>query len=816
MRCGVWKATGWMRAMLLLCVAACGGACGWGQGVLATAAPLLLPTGVAYDLAGNLYIAEAGQHRVRKVDAQGVMTTVAGDGTQGFSGDGGQATAGQLDTPVCVTVDRGGNLYVCDSHNHRVRRVDAATGVMTTVVGTGVVGAVGDGGAAVAAQLDLPTAVAVDGAGDLWVADARQHRVRRVDAATGVIRTVVGTVVQGFSGDGGPAVAAQLDAPSGLAVDASGTVYVADAHNGRVRRIDGLTGVISTVVGGGNFGGDGGATAVRLRLPRGVAVDASGALYVSDATDFRVRRVDAGSGAAVTVAGSGVEGFAGELGAPTAAAMQRPEGVVLSPAGLLTVAEAGDGRVRQVTADPVIRTIAGLGGGTGAAVVNAATVTVSGAGPAVYGTGSMAVQVATTGMATGTLTLMDGGVAVGTTAVVGNAGMFGVGTLGVGVHALTVGYSGDATHAAAVSAGVGLTVTAAPVTVVVGAASRAYGAGVPMLGGTVTGLLAQDAGRVLVVYATTATAGSAVGSYPITASLSGVAAGNYAVSVTPGALTVVKAGSVAAISTAVVQSGDGSVVATVAVRSATTGQPTGVVTLLDGGTPVAAGPVGGTGSVVLGSGSLASGAHSFTAYYAGDGNFVASTSVGFPVTVGGGGSGTGVSADFALSATGASTQMVSGGSSVDFAMWAKWTGATMSSPVTLAVSGLPAFATATFNPGYLPPGGAVSAFTMTVAMPATVAERGGVGLRGFGVAVLCGLLPMLVRRRAWRPALLGLLLAVGALGMSGCGDRVRSAGQGVGVTSKSYPLVVTGTATDASGAKLQRSVGVTLVVESVP
>ena len=291
------------RALLCLSAAAGGGVCARGQsaGVLATSVPLLLPTGLAYDAAGDLYIAEAGMHRVRKVDAQGFITTAAGDGSQGYSGDGGAATAAQMDTPTCVAVDAAGDLYVCDSHNHRVRRVDAGTGVMTTVAGTGAAGFAGDGGLATAAVLDLPVAVAVDGAGDVWVADAREHRVRRVDAGTGVIRTVAGTGVEGFGGDGGAAVLAQLDSPSGLAVDAAGDVYVADAHNGRVRRVDAGTGVISTVVGGG--------VAAQLRLPRGVAVDGSGAVYVSDATDFRVRRVDAGG--ATVMLGSGVEGFRG-------------------------------------------------------------------------------------------------------------------------------------------------------------------------------------------------------------------------------------------------------------------------------------------------------------------------------------------------------------------------------------------------------------------------------------------------------------------------------------------------------------------------
>lgn len=799
------------RALLLVLATAYGVVSAGGQSaaVVATSVPLLLPTGVAYDGAGNLYIAEAGAHRVRKVDTQGMMTTVAGDGSQGYGGDGGAATAAQMDTPMGVAVDGGGNVYVCDSHNHRLRRVDAVSGLMTTVAGTGVAGFAGDGGAATAAMLDLPVAVAVDGAGDVWVADAREHRVRRVDARTGVIGTVAGTGVEGFSGDGGLAVGAMLDAPSSLAVDAGGNVYVADAHNGRVRRVDARTGVISTVVGRSG----------QLRLPRGVALDAGGALYVSDASDFRVRQVDAGGGTAVAgaiagaVAGSGVEGFTGDMGSPTAATMGRPAGMAMSPAGLLTLAEAGDGRVREVTAAPVIETIAGLGSGAADRTLNGVTVELSGAGTTVYGAGSVAVQVVTNGAATGTLTLLDGGVVVGTAAAVSGAAVFPVGSLGVGVHALSARYSGDGGHAAGVSAGMGLAVTPAAVQVVVSGAAMPYGAAIPTMSGGVSGVLAQDAGRVLVVYGTAAASGSAVGTYPITAALSGAGAGNYVLSVVPGVLTVVQAGTATVIGSAVVQSGDQSVLATVTVRSATTGVPTGVLTLLDGGTPVAAGAVSGAGSVTLASGSLASGAHSFTAFYAGDGNFVASTSAGFPVTVGAG-SPAGPSADFALSTTGATTQVVSGGSSVNFGLWAKWTAATMSSPVTLAVSGLPAFATAAFNPPYLPPGGAVSGFTMTVAMPVTVAA--GVGGAGRWMAAMCLGLPVLLvgRRRGLGRGIWVVLLAAGLMSATGCGDRVTATTDGAGVTKRTYPLTVTGTGTDGNGVTLQRTVQVVLVVES--
>jgi sugar lactone lactonase YvrE len=221
------------------------------------ALPLVLPSAIAYDTQGNLYVADAGGHVVREVSAAGVIRVVVGNGVQGFSGDGGAATAAELDSPLGLAVDAAGDLFVADSHNQRVREVLAGTGVITTVAGTGTAGFAGDGGPAKAAVLDLPTALACDAAGNLFVADTGNHRVRRIAATTGVITTVAGNGVEGFGGDGGAATAAMIDSPGGLAVDAAGNLYLADTHNGRVREVNAATAVISTVA------------SVGLALPRG-------------------------------------------------------------------------------------------------------------------------------------------------------------------------------------------------------------------------------------------------------------------------------------------------------------------------------------------------------------------------------------------------------------------------------------------------------------------------------------------------------------------------------------------------------------------
>ncbi len=344
-----------------------------GDGGAATAARLADPSGVAVDGSGNLYIADRSNRRIRKVDVDGAITTVAGDGTKGYSGDGGAATAAQLSGPSGVAVDGSGNLYIADWSNQRIRKVDA-DGVITTVAGDGTYGFGGDGGAATAAQLSSPSGVAVDGSGNLYIADRSNRRIRKVDA-DGVITTVAGDGTYGFGGDGGAATAARLRNPTGVAVDGSGNLYIADSFNHRIRKVDAATENISTAAGASSGGADGGpAIQARLTQPLGAAVDGSGNLYIADSFNQRIRKVDA-DGVITTVAGDGTYGYSGDGGAAAAAQLDFPQGVAVDGSGNLYIADSFNQRIRKVDADGAITTVAGDGtygfGGDGGAATAA-------------------------------------------------------------------------------------------------------------------------------------------------------------------------------------------------------------------------------------------------------------------------------------------------------------------------------------------------------------------------------------------------------------------------------------------------------------
>jgi subtilase family serine protease/sugar lactone lactonase YvrE len=331
----------------------------------ALATPLGSPGGIALDAAGNVFIAAQLLNRVIKVDAGGQATTVAGNSAFGFSGDGGLATAATLASPSGVTVDGAGNLYIADQSNQRIRRVDAATGIITTVAGNGTFGFSGDGGAAVTASLANPASVAVDSAGNLFIADLSNHRVRKVDAITEVITTVAGSDrVPGFSGDLGLATSARLANPSGVDVDGAGNLFIADRSNHRVRKVDAL-GVITTFAGSDNvpgFSGDGGlATSARLANPSDVGVDGAGNVFIADLSNQRVRKVDA-AGVITTVAGNGTFGFSGDGGLATSARLASPASVAVHSNGTLYFADLSNQRIRRVAGtDGVITTVAGNG-----------------------------------------------------------------------------------------------------------------------------------------------------------------------------------------------------------------------------------------------------------------------------------------------------------------------------------------------------------------------------------------------------------------------------------------------------------------------
>jgi RHS repeat-associated protein len=317
-----------------------------GDGGPATAAQLAANVGtVAVGPDGSSYIADYYNHRIRRVGPDGIITTVAGIGTQGFSGDGGQATAAQLAFPVGVAVGPDRSLYIVDFGNNRIRRV-GTDGIITTVAGNGARGFSGDGGPATAASLFDPFAVAAGPDGSIFIPDPVTYRIRRI-GPDGIITTVAGNGAPGFSGDGGPATAASIFGTFGVAVGPDGSVYIPDTTDYRVRRVA-PDGIITTVAGSGasGFSGDGGpATAAKMSRPYSVAVGPDGSLYIGCFDDYRIRRVGP-DGIISTLAGTGVQGFTGDGGPAAAAHLDVPYGIALAPDGSLIVSQST--RIRRV------------------------------------------------------------------------------------------------------------------------------------------------------------------------------------------------------------------------------------------------------------------------------------------------------------------------------------------------------------------------------------------------------------------------------------------------------------------------------------
>src|SRR6266571_27204 len=328
-------------------------------GALATTQYFDRTEGIAPDGAGGFYFSSSSpENRVYRVAADGVLSLIAGTGTSGFSGDGGLAVSARLSYPGNLVVDGGGNLYIADWGNDRIRKVNTE-GIISTIAGNGKEGFEGDGGPATSASLNKPRGVAVDPAGNVYIADRGNSRIRKVDTV-GLISTIAGNGTSGFSGDGGLATAASFDAWS-LAVDVSGNLYITDARNHRVRKVN-TAGIISTVAGDGGdiFGGDGGPATATSVLPVDIFVDPGGNLYLADAS-YRVRKVN-GDGIITTIACNGTSGFTGD-GGPATAASCVPYRVARDSAGNLYVADGSSRRIRKVSAAGIITTVAGRGTG---------------------------------------------------------------------------------------------------------------------------------------------------------------------------------------------------------------------------------------------------------------------------------------------------------------------------------------------------------------------------------------------------------------------------------------------------------------------
>ncbi|QMV19926.1 GNAT family N-acetyltransferase [Granulicella sp. 5B5] len=687
----------------------------------AASATLASPSAVAYDAQGNLFIADTSNHVIREVaKSNGAITTVAGNGIAGFSGDGGAAISAQLDTPTGIAVDTSGNLYIADSHNQRIREVSGGT--ITTVAGNGTAGFSGDGSAATSAELDLPSSVAVDASGSLYIADTDNQRIRKVSGGT--ITTLAGTGEQNYAGDGGAATSATLDTPTGIAVDSAGNVYIADRHNQRIREVSG--GTIATLAGSGpvtfagGYAGDGAnATAASLSKPTGVSVDAAGNVYIADTNNQRVREVTAGTIA--TVEGDGQQGFDADGNAATATALNEPTDTATDAAGNLAIADSLNDRIRM--------------GGEPALAFGSSSVGLTTAAQSITlgNTGSGPLTVAAPTLS-GPFTLAPGG-----------------------------------------------TCSDAPITLAAGASCTQDIAFRPTAAGAASGSIAlSGSGVVTQMVLLTGTGVQATTDVTLISSMAALFV-NEPITFT----------------------------ATVA-PTVGTAVPNGTVTFYANGTSLGTEPLsGGSGSITT---SFATaGSYAITAEYTGNDNFSTSTSATLTQLVG--------DFNFTIANSGNASQTVNPGDSVTFPFTVAPLNGPFTFPITLSATGLPPGATVSFNPSAVTLESSPVMFTMTVQTAETSAalrKFKHLGPLGETMLALLLLLPFTTKqRRRSRQLKLLLMLVVSVLGLgsmaalSGCGSNSGFFGE----PQNTYTIQIFGTATGANGASLQHVTTVRLTVE---
>ncbi|HTA81353.1 MAG TPA: T9SS type A sorting domain-containing protein [Bacteroidia bacterium] len=339
------------KSQIISTYAGTGAASFTGDGGPATAADLNGPSDIIVDDSANVYFIDGGNNRVRKINSKGIVSTFAGDGAKVYVGDGYPATANGLNAPGGVAIDKKGNIYIADTYNEQVRKVNTS-GIMTTIAGTGANGYSGDGGQATAAEFNYPQGLAVDDTGNIYIADVYNNRVRKVNT-NGIITTVAGNGTSGYNGDGGPATAARLYEPLRMIFDSVGNLYIDDWWNSCVRKVN-SGGIISTIVGkgtgnAGNTGDGGPATAAKLSFPKGIAFDKAGDLYIADFLNNRVRVINA-KGIITDFAGKyGITGFAGDGGWADQATFDNPLQMAADDSGNVYICDADNNRIRKVS-----------------------------------------------------------------------------------------------------------------------------------------------------------------------------------------------------------------------------------------------------------------------------------------------------------------------------------------------------------------------------------------------------------------------------------------------------------------------------------
>lgn len=321
----------------------------------ATSMSLSNPRGVSVDAIGNVFFSDSLNFRMMKLTPTGALTTLAGQGYSGFAGDGGPAARATLISPGGTALDSLGNLYFTEGRGDRIRKIDT-TGIISTVAGTGVGGFSGDGGYAINAQLSNPQSLAIDAVGNLYIVDVGNNRIRKMDTA-GIISTVAGNGTVGWYGDGGLAIDAQLSSPQSVTLDPAGNIFIADSANHKIRKVD-TGGIISTVAGDGNIGfsGDGGpALSARLASPRSVWADEAGNLFIGDYNNDRIRKIDS-AGLITTIAGTGQLGYGGDGGQAILALLYYPLDITVDADGNLYFADIGNNRIRKILGPSAVTT----------------------------------------------------------------------------------------------------------------------------------------------------------------------------------------------------------------------------------------------------------------------------------------------------------------------------------------------------------------------------------------------------------------------------------------------------------------------------